>query len=121
MRNLWVRLASWLRRRAQPAPLASGHPFEGATEAEIKGELAALIRGSYDEGVAAERARVAEILQAPNAAQFLELAMDLALGNASGAQAAAVLSRAENDAAKRVGLMKSPLESASSGHVPTLH
>jgi hypothetical protein len=69
--------------------------------------------------VAAERTRTSEILNAPGAATFLEIAVDLALGDATGAQAAAVLSRAEADAATRAGIIKSnPLESANA---PTIH
>jgi hypothetical protein len=118
MRNLLGRLASWLGRRAQPA-LAPGHPFEGQSEEQIKGELAALIRGAFDEGVQAERKRVTEILQAPGASTFLEIAVDLALGNASGTQAAGVLARAEADAATRAAAIKSNL--LESANVATLH
>ena len=119
MRNLLGRLASWLGRRAQPAPLDAGHPF---FESEaIKAALIDVVKGAYADGEAAERKRVTEILTAPGAQELPELAADLVLGPATGAQAASVLARAETDAAKRAGLMKSPLESASSGHVPTLH
>jgi hypothetical protein len=120
MRNLWVRLASWLGRRAQAAPLDPGNPFAGLSEEQIKATLAAALRGSFDAGVSAERARVSEVLQAHGAALFPSIAIDLALGTATGAQAAAVLSRAETDAAKRAGLLKPvPLESAPSA--PTVH
>jgi hypothetical protein len=77
--------------------------------AEVETALAEAVKGAFDSGVHAERARVAEILQAPNAAHFLELAADLALGPATGEQAAKVLARAENDAATRAGLIKSNL------------
>jgi hypothetical protein len=119
MRDL---LRRWLGRRAQPAPLDAGRLFAGENEEEIKARVCAAIRGAFDEGVSAEKARVGAILTAPNAAHFLELAADLALGTATGAQAIAVLDRAEADAAKRATLLKSsPLETASSGHVPTIH
>jgi hypothetical protein len=104
--------------RAQPAPRASY--FDGMTSEEIKTVLEAALRGAHDESVAAERKRIAEVLQAPGAALFPTIAIDLALGTASGAQAAAVLSRAQTDAAKRAGLLKPvPLESAPSA--PTVH
>lgn len=119
MANLLGKIASWLWRRAQPAPLASGHPFEGATEAEIKAALAAATRGAYDEGVSAEKARVCAILTAPGAATFPEIAMDLALGAATGAQSLAVLSRAGTDAAKRAALLKSSL--LESANAPAIH
>jgi hypothetical protein len=118
MRNLLGRLASWLGRRAQPVPLAAGHPL-GESEEQIKAALAALIRGAFDEGVQAERKRVTEILQAPGASTFLEIAVDLALGNASGTQAAGVLARAEADAATRAAAIKSNL--LESANVATLH
>jgi hypothetical protein len=119
MRDLWVRLASWLGCRAQPAPLAADNPFKGFSEEEVQATHAAAIHGAFDEGVSAEKARVGAILTTPNAAHFLDLAADLALGNATGAQAIAVLDRAEADAAKRATLLKSsPLESANA---PTIH
>jgi hypothetical protein len=108
------------RARAQP-PLDAGNPFEGQTEAEIKATLAAAIRGAFDEGVSAEKARVGAILTAPNAAQFLELAADLALGPATSDQAIKVLTRAESDAATRAGLIKSNLLDRASADGPTLH
>lgn len=80
--------------------------------------FAEIVKSAFADGVQAERKRISEVLNAPGAAMFPELAMDLALGDASGAQAAGVLARAETDAAKRVGLMK-PLPSAPSA--PTIH
>jgi len=104
--------------RAQP-PLAPGNPFEGQTEDQIKSTIEAALRGSFDSGVSAERARVSEVLQAHGAALFPSIAIDLALGTATGAQAAGVLDRASADAATRAALMKSsPLESANA---PTIH
>jgi hypothetical protein len=119
MPNLLGKIASWLGRRAQPATFAAG-PFDGQSEEQIKATLAAALRGAHDEGRASEKARVTSILTAPNAAHhFLDLAVDRALGDATAAQAAAVLSRAETDAATRATLLKSsPLESANA---PTIH
>jgi hypothetical protein len=105
------------RAKAQP-PLAG---FLGETEDEIKAMLAALIRAAHDEGVAAEKARVSAILTAPGAAMFPDLAADLVRGPATGAQAIAVLARAEADAATRAGLMKSNLLESASADVQTLH
>jgi hypothetical protein len=106
--------------RAQPAPLAECHPFAGLNEEQVKASIAAALRAAHDQGVQAERARIAEVLNAPGASLFPTIAIDLALGTASGAQAAAVLSRAETDAAKRAGLLKPvPLESPPSA--PTVH
>jgi hypothetical protein len=119
-RDLFGLFSAWRKRRTQPPPLPSGHPFEGATEAEIKAALAAALRGAHDEGRAAERKRVAEVLQAPGAALFPDLAIDLALGTATGAQAAAVLARAEADAATRAGAIKSSILDRASSQV-TLH
>jgi len=105
--------------RAQPAPGAAGQIFAGLTEEQIRAQLAAALRGSFDEGVAAEKARVEAILTAPGAAMFPDLAADLVRGPATGAQAIVVLDRAEVDAAKRAALLKSsPLECASA---PTIH
>jgi hypothetical protein len=114
----WLALPScW--RRTQPAPLDAGHPFP--ENPEVKAALAAVIRGAFDEGVQAERKRVTEILQAPGASTFLEIAVDLALGSASGAQAAGVLERASADAATRAGLIKSDLLERASSDQPTIH
>jgi hypothetical protein len=105
--------------RTQPAPLAAGHPLGESVE-QIKATLAALIRGAFDEGVQAERKRIGEIMAVPGASRFAELAVDLAVGGATAAQVAAVLSRAEvNVQARLHPTESSPLESASSG--PTIH
>jgi hypothetical protein len=80
--------------RAQPAPLGAGHPL-GESEEQIKATTAALIRGASDEGVQAERKRIGEIMAVPGASRFAELAVDLAVGGATAAQVAAVLSRTE--------------------------
>jgi hypothetical protein len=110
------RIASWLGR-AQPAPLDAAHPY---FESEaIKAALIYVVKGAYADGEAAERKRVTEILQVPGAATFPEIAMDLALGAATGAQAAAVLARAETDAAKRAALLKSSL--LESANAPAIH
>jgi hypothetical protein len=120
MRNRWVRLASWLGRRAQPVPLDAS-PFAGMTSEEIKTVLAATLRGAHDEGRAAERKRIAEVLNAPGAALFPTIAIDLAQGDATAAQAGSVLARAGADAAKRAGLMKSNVLERASADAPTLH
>ena len=123
MRNLWVRLASLLGIRAQP-PLAPPNrdlaaEFQAFFASETyKDALAGVVQGAFNDGQNAEKSRVTEILQAPGAATFPEIATDLVLGPATGAQAAGVLARASNDAAIRAGLIKSNLlESAAS----TLH
>jgi hypothetical protein len=120
MPNLLGKIASWLGRRPQPPPLdAPANPFEGMSIDEVKTMLAAALRGSFDEGAAAEKARVEAILTAPEAAMFTDLAADLVRGPATSDQAIKVLGRAENDAAKRAALLKSsPLESANA---PTIH
>jgi hypothetical protein len=122
MLNFLDKIASWLGRRAQAAPLTAGHPFEGQSEEEVKAALAAAIRASHHEGVAAERARIAEILQLPGASKFQELVVDLALGgDATPAQVAMVISRTEVHVQARLHPTESsPLESASAD-VPTLH
>jgi hypothetical protein len=109
MCNLWVRLVSGFRR-TQPEPLAAGHPFESAA---IKAALLDVVRGAYADGEAAERKRVTEILTAPGAKTFPEIAVDLALGPATGPQAAGVLARAEGDAATRAGAIRSNLLEAN--------
>jgi hypothetical protein len=116
MRNLLGRVASWLGRRAQPAPVDA----DIARQHELNVALDRLVEKSFAAGVSVERARIAEILNAPGAATFLEIAVDLALGDATGAQAAAVLGRAEADAATRAGAIKSNILDRTSSHV-TLH
>jgi hypothetical protein len=104
--------------RTQPAPIAAGL-FEGLTEDEIKSSLAAALRGSHDEGVSTERARIAEILQLPGASKFQDLVVDLALGgDATPAQVAMVISRTEVHVQARLHPTEPlPLESST----PTLH
>ena len=120
MPNLLGKIASWLGRRPQPVPLDAGHPL-GKSEEEVKATLAAAIRAAFDSGVGAEKARVAEVLQAPGAATFHEIAADLLLGDATATQAVAVLSRAEADAATRAGAIKSNILERASADAPTLH
>jgi hypothetical protein len=121
MSKLVGKIASWLGRRPQPVPLDAGHPL-GESEEEVKATLAAAIRGAFDSGVAAEKARVTEILQAPGASgTFMEIAADLVLGPATAAQASAVLARAEADAATRAGAIKSNILERASADAPTLH
>jgi hypothetical protein len=120
MPDLLGKIASWLGRRPQPATFAAG-PFAGMSEDDIKSTLAAALRGSFDEGVAAGKARVEAILTAPGAATFREIAMDLVLGPASSAQAVGVLARAEADAATRAGSIKSDLIERASSDQPTIH
>jgi hypothetical protein len=55
------------------------------------GSAAALIRAAYDEGVQAERKRIAEVLQAPGVASYPLLAFELSLGGASADQVAKVI------------------------------
>jgi hypothetical protein len=107
---------------AQPAPdrdLAAAFEAFFASET-YKDALAGLIKAAFADGQNAEKARVTEILRAPGAATFPEIAVDLALGDATGAQAAAVLGRAEADAATRAGAIKSNILDRASSHV-TLH
>jgi hypothetical protein len=121
MRSHLGKVAAWLGRRAQPASLAADNPFKGFSEEEVKATLEAGLRGAFDAGRQAERDRIAAILQAPGASTFREIAMDLALGDATSAQAIAVLTRAETDAATRAGVIKSNLIERASADVPTLH
>jgi hypothetical protein len=118
MRKLLGRLAAWLGRRPQPVPLAADNPFKGFSEEEVKATLAAAIRGAFDEGVQAERKRIGEIMAVPGASRFAELAVDLAVGGATAAQVAAVLSRTEVNVQARIHPTESsPLESST----PTIH
>jgi hypothetical protein len=106
------------RAKAQPSPLAAALEEFFASES-FKAAIAEIIRGAFADGVTAEKARVAEILQAPGAATFPEIAADLVLGPATGEQAVMVLARAEADAATRAGLIKSNL--IESANAPTFH
>ena len=106
---------AWAESVARAQPALAGHPFEGQSEEEIK---ATLIRGTFDEGVQAERKRIGEIMAVPGASRFADLAVDLAVGGATAAQVAAVLSRTEvNVQARLHPTESSALESAT----PTLH
>ncbi len=116
-RNLLGRLAAWLGRRPQPAPLDAGQPsFESEPD---KAALAGIVQSAYASGMAAERIRIEAILQAPGAATFPDIAIDLVLRPATGAQAAKVLARAESDAAARAAAIKSNL--LESANIATLH
>jgi hypothetical protein len=108
------------RAWAQPAPdrdLAAA--FEAFfASAKYKDALAGLIKAAFADGVASERARVAEILQAPGAEELPQLAMFLVLGDATAVQATSILAKAENDASKRVAMTRAQeVEPA----IPTLH
>ena len=104
MGNPFRKIASWLGRRAQPAALDTAHPF---FESEaIKAALIDAVRAAFADGVAAERARVAEILQVPGAEELPQLAMFLVLGDATAVQATSILAKAENDASKRVAMTR---------------
>ena len=123
MIKAWAKFtaAFWeARAKAQPAPLDAS-PFDGMNVDEVKIVLAAALRGSYDEGVAAEKARVEAILAAPGATLFADLAADLVRGPATAGQAARVLERASADAATRAGLVKSNVLERASADAPTLH
>jgi hypothetical protein len=122
MRNLWANFVAEFRRgyaearaRAQPAQIAADDPFFDQTM------VAAALRGSFDEGVAAEKARVEAILAAPGASIFPDVAADLVRGPATADQAATVLARCEADAATRAGLIKSNILERASADAPTLH
>jgi hypothetical protein len=73
----------------------TGHPFEGQSEEQIKATIAAALRGAFDSGASAERARVAEILQAPGAEELPQLAMFLVLGDATAVQATSILAKVD--------------------------
>jgi hypothetical protein len=100
------------RAKAQSSPLASALE-EYFASAPFKAAIASIIRAAFADGVAAEKARIEAILTAPGAAIFQDLVADLLRGPATAAQAAAVLARAEDDAAKRAALMKSSLPEPS--------
>jgi hypothetical protein len=105
MRNLLANFVAGFRRGYAEArakaqrPLDAGTSFDGLM-------IAAALRGSYDSGVTAEKARVAEILQAPGAEELPQLAMFLVLGDATAVQATSILAKAENDASKRVAMTR---------------
>jgi hypothetical protein len=103
--------------RAQPAPLDTGHPL-GESEEQIKATLAALIRGAFDEGVQAERKRIAEVLQAPGVASYPLLAFELTIDGVSVAQISTVIARMEVAVQARVHPTElPPIESST----PTIH
>jgi hypothetical protein len=131
MKAAWTRFAADFRHGferglaesiAQPAPDRNlSAAFQAFFDSEAyKSALSGVVRGAFADGVAAERTRTSEILNAPGAATFLEIAVDLALGDATGAQAAAVLARAEADAATLAGAIKSNILDRASSQV-TLH
>jgi hypothetical protein len=100
--RLWARfdqVRAEARAKAQ-SPLAAALE-EFFASGPFKASIAALIEASFEDGRTAERKRVAEILQAPGAGHFPEIAADLVLGTATGEQALMVLARAEADAATR--------------------
>jgi hypothetical protein len=101
--------------RAQ-TPLAAALE-EYFASAPFKAAIVGIIKASFEDGVSAERARVAAILNAPGAQTFSEIAMDLCLGSATSAQAVGVLERAQADAATRAGAIRSNmLEAIASTH-----
>jgi hypothetical protein len=103
------------RAKAQ-TPLASALE-EFFASAAFKSAIAQIIKGSFEDGAAAEKARVSAILTAPGSSTFPEIAIDLALGSAPGAQAVGVLERAQSDAATRAGAIRSNLlEATASTH-----
>ena len=89
MRNLRRKIALWLGRRAQPAPLDANHPFF-QSEA-FKTVLAEVVKAAFADGENAEKARVTEILHAPGAEELPQLAMFLVLGDATAVQATSIL------------------------------
>jgi hypothetical protein len=104
------------RAKAQPATLAPDHQFFASEQ--FRAAIATIIKDAFDEGNAAEKARVAEILQAPGAEELPQLAMFLVLGDATAVQATSILAKAENDASKRVAMTRAQqIEPA----IPTLH
>ena len=86
-RLLIGRIAAWLRPRAQPAPLDAD-----IRQDEFKAALDRLVKSAVDSGVSAERKRIGEIMAVPGASRFAELAVDLAVGGATAAQVAMVIS-----------------------------
>jgi hypothetical protein len=105
------------RAKAEPSPLASALE-EYFASAGFKNAIAEIIKGSFEDGVAAERKRIAEVLQAPGVASYPMLAFELAIDGATVAQVAAVISRTEVNVQARIHPTESsPLESAT----PTIH
>jgi hypothetical protein len=104
------------RSAAQPAPPDADHPF--LASAEFKTALATIIKDAFSDGVAAERKRIAEVLQAPGVASYPLLAFELAIDGASVAQVSAVIARTEVAVQARVH----PTEAAPpESSTPTIH
>jgi hypothetical protein len=104
------------RSAAQPAPPDADHPF--LASAEFKTALATIIKDAFSDGVAAERKRIAEVLQAPGVASYPLLAFELAIDGASVAQVSAVIARSEVAVQARVH----PTEAAPpESSTPTIH
>jgi hypothetical protein len=81
-------------------------------------EVGLLVQRAFDDGVQAERKRIAEVLQAPGVASYPLLAFELAVDGASVAQVSAVIARTEVAVQARIHPTESsPLESST----PTLH
>ena len=115
MRNLLRKIASWLGRRAQPAPLDANHPsFRTRNSRPCSPRL---FEAAFADGRAAERKRVAEILHAPGAREFPQLAIDLALGDATAAQAAAIFAREQ----KTTRLSEPPLKRVAADRTRASH
>jgi hypothetical protein len=109
LKAAWVRFSAEFWRgyeaaRAQSAPLA-GNPFSSLSEDVFKAMIEPAMRAAYVEA-AVERTRVTEILQGPGAEELPQLAMCLVLGDATAVQATSILAKAENDASKRVAMMR---------------
>jgi hypothetical protein len=117
----WARFSAefWLGYEAARAKAKQQPPAPLIAEPEFRDWLLTIIRDAYADGVAAERKHVSDVLNAPGAATFPTIAIDLALGEATATQAAAVLARAEADAATRAAAIKSNL--LESTNVATLH
>jgi len=112
------RFADAFWRGFEEARAQSGATAQSA--AQIETAVAEVIKNAFDSGVSTERARMGEILTVPGVATSPMLAFELAIGGATAAQVAAVLSRAEVAVQARIHPTESsPLESASRG--PTIH
>ena len=108
----------WLGRRAQPhRQLECGQPpFPKARRYETA--VSGIVKSAFDDGVQAERKRIAEVLQAPGVASYPLLAFELAIDGASVAQVSAVIARTEVAVQARIHPTESSqLESST----PTLH
>jgi len=97
---------AWLWRSASLAqPAAPSDAYED--------KLGWLVQLAYDIGARDERGRLASILNLPASASFPRLALKLALGDVTAAQAAQVLCDAETDARAHL----QPAESLSEGMI----